>query len=236
MATFLLIHGAFHGGWCFDKLRPLLEAGGHNVLTPTLSGLGERHHLAALGLINLDTHIADITNLIEWLDLDEIVLCGHSSGGMVITGVADRLAHRISKLCYLDAEMPEDGDSLVSLFPDLLPLIAENSRALGGALVAPMPSEAFGVGAANQAWVDAKMTPTPIACCTQQITLSGAYQSISERILVYNTTPISIPTPMAGWYEPLRGRAGTHVYGIEGGHDFIIDNAAGAAQILLAHA
>lgn len=236
MSTFLMVHGAFHGGWCFDKLRPLLEREGHTVLTPTLSGLGERCHLAKLGLVNLDTHIDDVANLIEWRGLENVVLCGHSSGGMVITGVADRIPARISRLVYLDAEMPEDGDSLVSLFPALLQMLAENSRKLGGALVAPIPSAAFGVGEVHQAWVDARLTPTPLACCTQQVTLSGAHRAINERILIYNTTPISIPTPMADWYEPLRGTPGHHVYGIGGGHDFMIDNAAGLADILLRHA
>ncbi|WP_459698329.1 alpha/beta fold hydrolase [Acidisoma sp. C75] len=100
MALFLLVPGAFHGGWAFDLLRPLLERAGHRVLTPTLSGVGERAHLARLGPINLDTHITDVVNLITWNDLRDIVLCGHSYGGLVITGVADRVPERISSLVY----------------------------------------------------------------------------------------------------------------------------------------
>lgn len=236
MATFLFVHGAFHGGWCFDKLRPLLEGKGHTVLTPTLSGLGDRKHLAGLGVINLDTHVLDVANLMEWGELEDVVLCGHSYGGMVITGVADRLPDRIAKLVFLDAEMPGDGDSMVSLFPALLPMLADSARALGGSMVPSIPSAVFGVGEAHQAWVDARLTPTPLACLMQQATLSGAHASIRERVLVYNTTPIGIPTPIAEWYEPLRGEPGYHVYGIEGGHDFMIDNAAGLAELLLRHA
>lgn len=236
MATFLFVHGAFHGGWCFDQLRPLLAAEGHHVITPTLSGLGERRHLAQLGSINLETHITDIVNIIEWSNLDEVVLCGHSSGGMVITGVADRVPDRISTLCYFDAQLPENGDSAISLFPAILPSIAASSGPLGGAMAAPVPSAAFGVGAEHQSWVDSRLTPTPLACFTQQISLSGAYKSVRERVLVYNQTPIAIPMPIREWYAPFRNVSGYHVYGIEGGHDFMITNPSGLADILFKHA
>ena len=106
--TFVLVHGAWHGGWCWRFVRDLLEKSGHRVHAPSLTGLGERKHLARPD-IDLDTHIADIVSLLEMEDLSDVVLVGHSYGGMVITGVADRAPERIGRLVYLDAFVPEDG-------------------------------------------------------------------------------------------------------------------------------
>jgi pimeloyl-ACP methyl ester carboxylesterase len=114
MATFVLVHGAWHGGWCWKKVTPLLRAVGHEVYTPTLTGLGERVHLAAPE-IDLTTHIQDVVNVLEYEELREVVLVGHSYGGMVITGVADRAADRLAHLVYLDAFVPADGQALVDL-------------------------------------------------------------------------------------------------------------------------
>ena len=180
MATFLLVPGAFHGGWAYDLLRPLLEEAGHTVITPTLSGVGERAHLAKLGPINLEIHILDIANVIEWRDLTGLVLCGHSYGGLVITGVADRLPERIASLVYIDAMLPKHGDTAFSLVPTLLVPFVEMSAALEGSMVAPWPSAVFGVGPQHQAWVDAKLTPHPLPCFTQQLSLSGAYRKSFE--------------------------------------------------------
>ena len=116
MATFVLVHGAWHGGWCWKRVRPLLESRGHLVFTPTLTGLGERSHLLARET-GLETHIADVVNVIRWEELSEVVLCGHSYGGMVISGVADRVPDRIRSLVYLDAFVPSDGQSLFDFLP-----------------------------------------------------------------------------------------------------------------------
>ena len=116
MATFVLVHGAWHGSWCWKRVRKALQARGHDVFTPTLTGVGERSHLLSPD-VNLDTHITDVVNLIRWEELSGIVLCGHSYGGCVITGVADRLSDRIAALVYLDAFVPEDGQSLYDILP-----------------------------------------------------------------------------------------------------------------------
>ncbi|MEM1164180.1 MAG: alpha/beta fold hydrolase, partial [Pseudomonadota bacterium] len=113
MATFLLAHGAWNGGWAWRKLRPLMQAAGHDFWTPTYTGLGERAHLAHRG-IDLDTHIADIMGVIEAEELQDIVLVGHSYGGMVATAVADRARDRVQRLIYVDAFAPRDGDSVAS--------------------------------------------------------------------------------------------------------------------------
>jgi pimeloyl-ACP methyl ester carboxylesterase len=106
--TFVLVHGAWHGGWCWRFVRALLEKSAHRVYAPSLTGLGERRHLARPD-IDLDTHITDVVSLLEMEDLRRIVLVGHSYGGMVITGAADRAHERIARLVYLDAFVPESG-------------------------------------------------------------------------------------------------------------------------------
>lgn len=118
MATFVLVHGAGHGGWCFGPLARLLRRAGHEVFTPTLTGLGERAHLLSPG-ITLDTHIDDVAATIACEDLRDVILCGHSYGGMVITGVADRIGGHIARLVYLDATLPRDGECLLEASPGL---------------------------------------------------------------------------------------------------------------------
>ena len=116
MAAFVLVHGAWHGGWCWRKLTPLLTAAGHQVFTPTLTGLGERSHLAAPD-VGLATHVQDVVNGLEFEDLRAVVLVGHSYGGMVISGVAGAAAERLAQLVYLDAYVPRHGQSMVDLVP-----------------------------------------------------------------------------------------------------------------------
>jgi pimeloyl-ACP methyl ester carboxylesterase len=117
MATFVVAHGAWSAGWGWKKMHPLMQALGHRLITPTLTGLGERGHLAHPD-IDLDTHIADILGVLTFEDLNGINLIGHSYGGMVATGVADRARARIAKLIYIDAFAPNDGDSVMSVLPE----------------------------------------------------------------------------------------------------------------------
>lgn len=112
--TFVLIHGAWHGGWAWRHVAPLLRRAGHEVHAPSLTGLGDRAHLARPD-IDLELHIQDVVSLLEMEDLEDVILLGHSYGGMVITGVADRIPERIRRLVYLDAFLPGDGDSVMTL-------------------------------------------------------------------------------------------------------------------------
>jgi pimeloyl-ACP methyl ester carboxylesterase len=127
MGTYVLVHGAWGGGHNWRKVRPLLEQTGHHVYTPTLTGLGERVHLASPE-VTLSTHIRDVTNAIWYEDLSDVVLVGHSYGGMVVAGVADKLADRISHLVFLDAFVPANNQSLADLRrvsdPNVSPLAA----------------------------------------------------------------------------------------------------------------
>jgi pimeloyl-ACP methyl ester carboxylesterase len=116
MATFLLVQPAWLGGWCWDKVAMRLRAYGHDVYAPTLTGLGERAHLATPD-VGLATHIDDIVSVAEFDDLDDLILVGTSSGGTVITGVANRIPGRIASLVYLDAFVPSDGQCTFDLLP-----------------------------------------------------------------------------------------------------------------------
>jgi pimeloyl-ACP methyl ester carboxylesterase len=116
MATFVLVHGSMHGGWCWQRVAPLLRAAGHEVFTPTLTGLGERVHLAHPD-IDLDTHIQDVLGVLEDEDLHDVVLVGHSYATLVIIGVADRLPERIAHLVYLDGPIAGEGQALLDFFP-----------------------------------------------------------------------------------------------------------------------
>jgi pimeloyl-ACP methyl ester carboxylesterase len=121
--TIVFVHGAWGGGWQYTKVQPLLEKAGHTVYRPTMTGLGERVHLGGPE-VGLSTHIEDIVNMLEFEELEDVVLVGHSYGGMVIAGVADRVPERIARLVYFDAILPEDGESVASLFGDAIDSMA----------------------------------------------------------------------------------------------------------------
>jgi pimeloyl-ACP methyl ester carboxylesterase len=114
MSTFVVAHGAWSSAWAWRKMRPLLRAAGHEIVTPSYTGLGERAHLASPS-VDLDTHILDVMGALEYEDLRDVLLVGHSYGGMVATGVADRAGSRIARLIYLDAFVPQSGQSLFDL-------------------------------------------------------------------------------------------------------------------------
>ena len=139
--TFLVAHGGWSAGWSSKKMNPLMNAAGHRLITPTYTGLGEREHLASPSN-DLETHIQDMLAVIKYEDLSDIVLVGHSYGGMVATGVADRVRDRVSQLIYLDAFVPQDGESLFGLLPpDSLKRMLEAMKAGDGWRVRPNPWE-----------------------------------------------------------------------------------------------
>ena len=162
-ATFLLVHGAWHGSWCYNRVARLLRARGHTVYSPTLSGLAERSHQFS-GDINLSAHVTDILNVIKWEELSDIVLCGHSYGGMVITGVAEAASERISSIVYLDAFLPGDNQSLMDLVPAAsLKGRSDAAGQLGGIGLPPATAKFFGVNDKDEAMVDRLCTLQPYA-------------------------------------------------------------------------
>ncbi|HVX83754.1 MAG TPA: alpha/beta hydrolase [Phycisphaerae bacterium] len=142
MATFVLVHGAWAGGAAWAEVADGLRARGHRVFAPTLTGIGERRHLLS-GTINLSTHVQDIVGLIDSEGLSDVILAGHSYGGMVVTGVADRVPHRIRKLAYVDAIVPENGQSMLDVFgPERAVRIMADAAANGGTAI-PCPSPSY---------------------------------------------------------------------------------------------
>ena len=187
--TFVLVHGAWRGGWAFARVAELLRAQGHRVYTPTLTGLGERSHLAGRYSIGLGVHIDDVANLIRWERLNDVVLCGHSYGGLVISGVADVLTEAIAALVYMDAMVPEPGKSVLAMnqaAPVVEGLLKATAEA-GGSLVPPIPSVAFGTNETDQALVDSLSTPHPLASFCEPVELSGAYLSVASKTYIRAT-------------------------------------------------
>lgn len=140
MTTYVLVHGAWHGAWCWRKLTPLLEAAGHRVITPTLTGLGERAELLGPE-VGLSTHVNDVADAIERADLHDVVLLGHSYGGMVITGAADRVPERIGHLVYLDTFVPRDGESMADVVPLVRIVFRREARRHGAGWKVDPPGE-----------------------------------------------------------------------------------------------
>ena len=163
MTTFVLVHGAWGGSYGWHLLSPLLRAAGHDVYTPSLTGLGEREHLAAPA-VNLTTHVTDVKNCIEFEDLRDIVLVGHSYGGMVVTGTVEGLAGRVKHLVYLDAFVPDDGQSLYALTG------ATQAAGEGDWQVPPIPRSL--PDKAEEAWLNQRRRAHPRGCFTEPVRLS----------------------------------------------------------------
>jgi pimeloyl-ACP methyl ester carboxylesterase len=195
-ATFLVCHGAWSAGWAWKKMHPLMSAAGHHLLTPSYTGLGERVHLANPS-INLETHIEDILNVVKYEDLREIVLIGHSYGGMVATGVADRARDRISQLIYLDGFVPEDGQSLFDLNETGRSRIQELANAGDGWRVPPNPTPAD-TSPTDLEWLSERRVDMPIKCFETKLKLLGGELTL-PRSYIYATriTPADTFGPFA---------------------------------------
>jgi pimeloyl-ACP methyl ester carboxylesterase len=173
MATFVVAHGAWSAGWAWKKMHPLLTLAGHRLVTPTYTGLGERAHLAHPD-IDLETHILDLSSVLRCEDLQEVVLVGHSYGGMVATGVADRAGDRIAQLVYLDAFAPRDGQSSFDLqTAERREEMRERARASGdGWRIAPNPLPPDTTDA-DRVWAEARRVPQPIKTFEQKLRLQN---------------------------------------------------------------
>lgn len=172
MANYVLVHGGWFGAWCWDKVVPLLQAAGHSVYTPTLTGLGEQAALLTPE-IGLDTHIQDVVNLVETKDLQQVILVGHSYSGMVITGVADRVPYRIAHLVYLDAVVPRDGQSLADIAPIVGTMLRRDANKNGDGWRVNPPRErggAFGITEEpDLSLVRSKVTPQSLKTFLQPV-------------------------------------------------------------------
>jgi pimeloyl-ACP methyl ester carboxylesterase len=193
MATYVLVHGAWHGGWCWQRVTPLLRAAGHEVFTPTLTGLGERVHLADPS-IDLNTHIQDVVNVLEFEGLREVILVGHSYGGMVITGVSERAADRLQHVVYLDAFIPRDGQALVDLLtPQFRDDLQQQVQGSDGRLP-PFPVEQYGVFAeADVRWVAPKLVHHPFKTVVTPVRLTNPTALALPKTYVYCNNPAMGP-------------------------------------------
>lgn len=218
--TFVLVHGAWHGGWCWRRVADRLAAKGHHVVTPTLSGVGGRSHLKPED-IDLTTQVNDVVGEIEWGDLGDIVLVGHSYGGMVITGVAEQVRDRIAAIVYLDAFQPLDGQSLASGGRNSWP----------EPVTPPPPASSFRVNSNDVAWVNSKLTPHPTRCFTQGLNVTGAYQSIRKKL--YIRAPLFPTKAFDAVLERCRADHTWQTATIMGsGHDVMIDQPAELTAML----
>jgi pimeloyl-ACP methyl ester carboxylesterase len=240
MATFLLVHGAWHGGWCYKRVAARLRAAGHEVYTPTLTGLGERTHLMNR-TVNLDTHVHDVIGVIRWEELDDIVLCGHSYGGMVISGVADKMPGKIRSIVYLDAFVPANGKSAMDLMsPETQGAFREDAKQNGeGYLMTPIPAAAFSVNPKDAAWVDRMCVKHPLACFEQKIARDGESAKIGRR--TYILAAGWAPSPALGGVSPfvevaerLKRDKEWHVVSVPCGHDVMVDMPGELAELLIA--
>ena len=226
MTSFVLVHGAWHGSWCWKRVRKSLQEKGHEVFTPTLTGVGERSHLLSPE-VNLETHILDVVNLIRWEELSDVVLCGHSYGGCVISGAADRVSERIHSLVYLDAFVLEDGENLMQHVPEHQRDETED----GGWKVPPIPAEVFKVNANDNAWVNRQCTPQPLNTFQQHLSLSGRIQTI-KNVTYIRATGFVEDSPFPQFFEKARSK-GWKVLTIDTGHDVMLDSPEDVTRMLL---
>ena len=222
MTTYVLVHGAWGGGWKFARVAEALRKRGHSVFTPTLTGAGERAHLLS-GDINLTTHVADILGVIRTEDLSDIVLLGHSYGGMVITAVADKIPEKIAALVYLDAFVPQDGQSLFDLnIPANTQMFLERAGNNGGLLIPPPPAKAyFGVNDNDAARVDALAAPQPIGTMIEKVKLTGAHRAVKKNIYVHGAV-LPRESPFKRFHDAAK-QAGWETHALPCGHDIMLD-------------
>lgn len=241
MATFVLVHGAFLGGWAWRHVRRLLAEAGHEVWTPTLTGAGERAHLLS-PKINLSTHIDDVANVILYEELRGVILVGHSYAGMVITGVADRIPERIAHLVYLEAAAPTSGQNATGAFADgtaaVLSGMSEGNKESW--LLPPLPLDAVGITRPEDvAWASDKRVPHPLLALQQPLHLQRTAPPPFPRTYIHCTQrePI-IKLFGADPLQPFSDRARAGVDGwryrtIDAPHDVMIAAPAEAARHLL---
>jgi pimeloyl-ACP methyl ester carboxylesterase len=228
--TFVLVHGAWHGGWCWRRVADRLRREGHAVFTPTLTGLGERSHLLQPG-IDLATHVADVVNVMQWERLADVVLCGHSYGGFVVSGLAEVIPEALRAMVFLDAFLPENGDTILKLTG---PAVGDAIRAAlqrGNLAVPPRSAEAFGVNAADRQWVDSLCVPQPIGTFTSPIALSGARKRIARKTYIrakaYDNPAFDRALSVAQSDRSWR------CYEIACGHDVMVDRPDRLSELLL---
>jgi pimeloyl-ACP methyl ester carboxylesterase len=234
VATYVLVHGGGHGGWCYQRVARRLRAAGHEVYTPTLTGLGERSHLLSRA-VDLDLHIRDVVALLRFEDLRDVVLVGHSYGGMVITGVGDRAADRIGRLVFLDAANPVNHQSLVDVSGPIIEAVRPFGTVVDGIELVLLPGPDAGLlygvtDPADLAWMADRLTGHPWKCFEQKLELSdeAALWSIPEYHIVCTST-LATRDPALVQKARDEGR----LWDIDTGHDLMITEPDAVTNALL---
>lgn len=232
-ATYVLIHGGGHGGWCWSRVAPLLRAAGCDVYTPTLTGLGERAHLLTPN-VGLSTHVQDVVNLLTYEDLTDVILVGHSYGGMVLTGVADSALARVAQIVYLDAAIPKAGESLVDTSPGLRKFADADAREVDGVRLvlwpSPITQRLYGLEGADWAWAAPRLTPHPYRTFEEPLELQHA-DAVARlpRTIINCTATLKVRDP-----DILpRHFVGDRVWEIDEAHDMMITAPDLTAELLL---
>ena len=223
MATYVLVHGGGHGGWCYAKVKRRLEAAGHEVFAPSLTGLAERSRSLSTA-IDLDHHIDDVVKLLWYWDLHDVVLVGHSYGGMVVTGVADRAADRVGKLVYLDAANPRHGQSLLDVAGPIIEVTRPAGETIDGVELVLLPGPGAGAfygvtDPEDLEWMDARLTGHPWRCFEQKLELrnEAALWAIPQFHIVCEST---LPTRDSKLMD--EAQAQRRLWSIDTGHDLMI--------------
>jgi pimeloyl-ACP methyl ester carboxylesterase len=222
MATYVLVHGGAHGGWCYQRVARILRAAGHDVYTPTMTGLGERSHLVSPD-VDLDLHIRDICAVLQYEDLHDVILVGHSYGGMVITGVADRSADRVGRIVYLDAATPVNDQSLVDVAGPIIEVTRPAGQVVDGVelVLLPAPDAGLMYGVTDLedlAWMADRLSGHPWKCFEQKLALTNedALWAIPQYHIVCTSTLAT-----RGEQIP-EARAAGRLWEIDTGHDLMI--------------
>ncbi len=234
MATYVLIHGGGHGGWCYQKVARRLRAAGHEVHAPSLTGLGERAHLLGPH-VDLALHARDVAALLYYEDLEDVILVGHSYGGMVITAAADLAADRVGRLVYLDAANPVNGQSLRDVAGPIIEAVRPFGEVRDGLelvlLPAPDAGLLYGVTDPDDlAWMAERLTPHPWQCFEQPLDLQheDALWAIPQfHIVCTSTLETRDPELMA------EARAEGRLWDIDTGHDLMITEPDAVTEALL---
>ncbi len=229
--TFVLIHGAWHGGWCWRRVADLLERQGHKVFAPTLSGVGDRHHLLSKDIV-LDTHIADIANLFKWEEIRDACLVVHSYGGWPGSGALELIGDRVSSIVWLDAFKPENGQRGVDFSSPFSRKALEEAVAKGEPGRPAPKAETFHVNEKDRAWVDSKLTQQPNGVALQPIKLTGAREKVAKKTYIR-----AAKYPQAAFDKALNECKADQTWRTfettTAGHDVMVDAPEWLAEILL---
>lgn len=233
MATFVLVHGAFGGGWSWNRtVVPRLRQAGHDARAVTLTGLGERTHLASPE-VSLETHIQDVVNVLFYEDLHDVVLVGHSYGGMVITGVADRCPERLAQLVYLDAAVPADGEAIADRFGagGRQARIEQAQREGDGWRIPPGPMQADDPPELV-AWAGPRRSPQPLRTMIEPIRLRREETTL-PRAFVYCAAGKTPDSPQAQRARALQADRRWRYFELPTGHNLQYSAPAQTVDILL---